>query len=149
MSRRILNPEPIPSKKSHTITQPTRLKPGYTGKINIRETTRFVLEPAPISNAARRSAYDKIKKIEAMEREKGPHADYEEMLRDMKNIVKDDLEISMVGIFPGEAKTEVGRAILSDGTFFIVYGKILIKCPYLTKKTYFSDMRKKFISQVT
>ena len=84
-----------------------------------------------------------------MEREKGPHAEYDDMLKDLKNIVKDDVEISMVGIFPGEPRTEVGRAILSDGSFFIVYAKILIKCPYITKKTYFTDMRKKFIGQVT
>ena len=71
------------------------------------------------------------------------------MLVDLKNIVKDDLDISMVAIFPGDPKSEVGRALLSDGSFFIVYGKIMIKCPFISKKRYFPDMRKRFIEKVT
>lgn len=59
MSRRLTNLDGFHSKDFNH--KSTKLKPGMTGKIYIRDTTRVALEP--LSHTAKRNAYDRIKKI--------------------------------------------------------------------------------------
>lgn len=69
-------------------------------------------------------------------------------MREVKNILKDDLEIPILGIFPGQPKNETGRAILSDGTFFIPFSKIVFRCQYALKKAYLQKLREKFLPNI-
>jgi len=98
MSHRFGNKDPNHSKKAQPLQ--TRLKPGQTGRLASRDTNRQALESMPISNTARRTAYDKIKKIETTEKEKGLSLDYEQLLNEVIYILKDDVDISFVTYFP-------------------------------------------------
>lgn len=69
-------------------------------------------------------------------------------MREVRNILKEDIDIPSLGIFPGEPKNETGKAILCDGTFFIPFSKIVFRCQYAIKKAYLQKLRDKFLPNV-
>lgn len=66
MSNRLTNTQPNPSKR---FTQrPSLLKPGQPMRFNSKQVSLSKQNnvPQPISHAAKRNAYDRIKKIETL-----------------------------------------------------------------------------------
>lgn len=63
--------------------------------------------------------------------------------------MKEDIDIPTLGIFPGEPKNETGRAILSDGTFFVAFSKIVFRCQYAIKKAYLQKLKDRFLPKVS
>lgn len=75
MSKRLTHTEPNPSKRFPP--RPSLMNAAQPLRFNSKSTSRPKLNDIqPISHAAKRSAYDRIKKIETLEKEKGPIYSY-------------------------------------------------------------------------